>query len=114
MGHDNVWVLDGGLPLGKRNLPVENPKRTYQVGNFESKIQTRSETTEQILANIDSSSFDRCTFSDRFSGETKNQEPDYTADIFLVQLIFRTQFISDDFYQRRIVLKYYHATKQLL
>jgi 3-mercaptopyruvate sulfurtransferase SseA len=38
MGHD-VWVLDGGLPAWARNLPVEKPKRTYQVGNFESKFK---------------------------------------------------------------------------
>jgi hypothetical protein len=24
---------------GKRKLPVKNPKRTYQVGNFESKFK---------------------------------------------------------------------------
>jgi 3-mercaptopyruvate sulfurtransferase SseA len=52
MGHD-VWVLDGGLPAW-RNLPVEKPKRTYQVGNFESKFKPEGKTTEQILANIDS------------------------------------------------------------
>jgi hypothetical protein len=26
MGHDNVWVLDGGLPLGKRKS-VEKPEK---------------------------------------------------------------------------------------
>jgi 3-mercaptopyruvate sulfurtransferase SseA len=40
MGHDNVWVLDGGLPFGQKKIfRLKNPKRTYQVGNFESKFK---------------------------------------------------------------------------
>lgn len=55
MGHENVWVLDGGLPEGaKHSYTVEKTeKRTYSLGNFESNFKPKLfKTKEQILENI--------------------------------------------------------------
>jgi len=76
MGHENVWVLDGGLPAWiKAHLPVEEPKkRTYTTGNFESNFNPNLvKTKEQILENIDLNEaiLIDARSSDRFLGETK-------------------------------------------
>lgn len=76
MGHENVWVLDGGLPAWIReNLPVEkSEKRTYETGNFESKFNPDLvKTKEQILENINKKEavLIDARSSDRFLGETK-------------------------------------------
>ena len=76
MGHENVWVLDGGLPAyAKENLPLEKfEKRTYTIGDFESKLKPEMvKTTTQILSNIDSKEavLIDARSSDRFLGETK-------------------------------------------
>lgn len=55
MGHENVWVLDGGLPAWvKEDYPVEKPKNsTYSAGNFEAKFNPELvKSKEQILENI--------------------------------------------------------------
>jgi hypothetical protein len=42
----------------KENFQLKNPKRTYQVGNFESKFKPEMvKPQQQILANIDSKQF---------------------------------------------------------
>ncbi|WP_367751838.1 sulfurtransferase [Flavobacterium sp. WC2430] len=76
MGHEAVWVLDGGLPAyAKENLPVEKSvKREYPLGNFESNFNPDLvKTKEQILENIDSKEavLIDARSSDRFLGETK-------------------------------------------
>jgi thiosulfate/3-mercaptopyruvate sulfurtransferase len=76
MGHENVWVLDGGLPAwAKENLPVEEPKKSeYPLGNFESKFKPEMvKTKEQILENIHNKEavLIDARSSDRFSGETE-------------------------------------------
>lgn len=76
MGHENVWVLDGGLPAwAKENLPVEKiEKREYPLGDFESQFNPDLvKTKEQILENIKSEEavLIDARSSDRFLGETK-------------------------------------------
>lgn len=76
MGHESVWVLDGGLPAyAKENLPVEAiENRSYTTGNFESNFNSNLvKTKEQILANIVTKEavLIDARSSDRFLGETK-------------------------------------------
>lgn len=76
MGHENVWVLDGGLPAwAKADLPVEKPfTRTYERGNFESIFNpSMVKNTAQILVNITSQEalLIDARSSDRFLGETE-------------------------------------------
>jgi thiosulfate/3-mercaptopyruvate sulfurtransferase len=55
MGHENVWVLDGGLPEWVKNdYPVEKlENRTFTHGDFEAKFKPELvKTKEQILENI--------------------------------------------------------------
>ena len=55
MGHENVWVLDGGLPAWvEANLPVEkNETKTYPKGDFKSYFNpTMLKNTADVLANI--------------------------------------------------------------
>lgn len=55
MGHENVWVLDGGLPAWvQANLPVEkNETKTYPKGDFKSYFNpTMLKNTADVLANI--------------------------------------------------------------
>jgi thiosulfate/3-mercaptopyruvate sulfurtransferase len=76
MGHDNVWVLDGGLPAWvKENLAVEKTKKSeYSLGDFESKFRPEMvKTKEQVLSNIqtkDAVLIDARS-TDRYSGETE-------------------------------------------
>jgi hypothetical protein len=56
MGHDNVWVLDGGLPWARKS--VEKPeKERIKLGISNLNSNQKGKTTEQILANIDSKQF---------------------------------------------------------
>lgn len=76
MGHENVWVLDGGLPAwAKANLPVEKAtQETHKSGDFKSNFNpTMVKYTAEILANIDSgkSVLVDARSSDRFLGETE-------------------------------------------
>lgn len=76
MGHENVWILDGGLPAwAKENLPVQKiEKREYTLGNFESQFNPEMVMDkEQILSNINSKEavLIDARSNDRFSGETK-------------------------------------------
>ncbi|NRT12841.1 sulfurtransferase [Flavobacterium sp. 14A] len=78
MGHEDVWVLDGGLPAyAKENLPLETSEnRVYEKGNFESKFKPNFfKTKEQILENIQTkeATVIDARSNDRFLGET--QEP---------------------------------------
>jgi thiosulfate/3-mercaptopyruvate sulfurtransferase len=55
MGHENVWVLDGGLPAwAKANHPIEkNDIKTYAKGDFKSNFNPAKVTnTADVLANI--------------------------------------------------------------
>jgi len=55
MGHQNVYVLNGGLPEWiKEGYPTENQHPvTYSKGNFEAKLQPELiKNKEQILENI--------------------------------------------------------------
>lgn len=75
MGHENVWVLDGGLPeWAKHGYAVEKPeKRTYPLGNFVSKFKPELfKTKEQILQNIATKEalLIDARSEDRFLGET--------------------------------------------
>lgn len=76
MGHENVWVLDGGLPAWvKANLPVEKPmEKIYQKGNFISNFNPKMVTyTKEILKNIESKEavLIDARSNDRFLGETE-------------------------------------------
>ncbi len=76
MGHDNVWVLDGGLPEWvKHGFPVEKTqKRDYALGNFISKFKPEMfKTKEQILENIETKEavLIDARSEDRFLGETE-------------------------------------------
>lgn len=76
MGHESVWVLDGGLPAyAKENLPVETIEhRAYETGNFESNFNPDLvKTKEQILENIELNEavLIDARSSDRFLGDTK-------------------------------------------
>ncbi|WP_070786695.1 sulfurtransferase [Flavobacterium crassostreae] len=76
MGHQNVWVLNGGLPAWtKENLPVEKiVKNDYEIGDFESNFNSEMvKSKEQILNNIDSKTalLIDARSSDRFYGETE-------------------------------------------
>lgn len=75
MGHENVWVLDGGLPAwAKANLPVEKPKtEIYEKGNFKSNFNPKMvKFTAEILKNIDTKEalLIDARSKDRFLGET--------------------------------------------
>jgi thiosulfate/3-mercaptopyruvate sulfurtransferase len=55
MGHQNIAVLDGGLPEWiKQGYPTEKPKETsYPMGDFEAILQPQCiKNKEQILENI--------------------------------------------------------------
>lgn len=76
MGHENVWVLDGGLPeWAKHGYAVEKPeKRAYPLGNFVSKFKPELfKTKEQILENIATKEavLIDARSQDRFLGETE-------------------------------------------
>jgi thiosulfate/3-mercaptopyruvate sulfurtransferase len=76
MGHESVYVLDGGLPeWAKQGYAVEKPeKRAYTVGDFESKFKPELvKTKEQILENIASKEavLIDARSEDRFLGETE-------------------------------------------
>lgn len=76
MGHENVWVLDGGLPAWlKENYSTEKRQaQSYTPGNFESKFQPQLvKTKEQILENIQSKKglLVDARSTDRFHGETE-------------------------------------------
>lgn len=75
MGHENVWVLDGGLPAwAKADLPVEKTKdEIYQSGNFKSNFNPKMvKFTAEILRNIDTKEavLIDARSKDRFLGET--------------------------------------------
>lgn len=75
MGHEEVSVLDGGLPEWLRQgYEVEKPeKRPYPLGNFVSKFKPELfKTKEQILENIttNESVLIDARSQDRFLGET--------------------------------------------
>jgi thiosulfate/3-mercaptopyruvate sulfurtransferase len=76
MGHENVWVLNGGLPeWAKLGYGVEKfEKRAYNMGNFESKFNPEMvKNKEQILENIATKEavLIDARSEDRFLGETK-------------------------------------------
>lgn len=76
MGHEKVWVLDGGLPAWlNENYPTENRQEpSYPKGNFEAHSQPQLvKTKEQLLENIQSkkSLVLDARSTDRFQGETK-------------------------------------------
>jgi thiosulfate/3-mercaptopyruvate sulfurtransferase len=76
MSHENVWVLDGGLPQWtKQGYEVEKPeKRAYAVGDFASKFKPELfKTKEQILENITTKEavLIDARSQDRFLGETE-------------------------------------------
>ncbi|WP_339658162.1 sulfurtransferase [Flavobacterium frigidarium] len=76
MGHENVWVLDGGLPAyAKENLPLEpTGKRVYAKGNFEAHFNPETvKTKEQVLENIQTKEaiLIDARSNDRFTGETE-------------------------------------------
>jgi thiosulfate/3-mercaptopyruvate sulfurtransferase len=55
MGHENVWVLDGGLPAWvKANLPIEkNEIKIYPKGDFKSNFNPALfKNTAAVVANI--------------------------------------------------------------
>ncbi|MBX9887308.1 MAG: sulfurtransferase [Flavobacteriaceae bacterium] len=57
MGHENVWVLDGGLPAWvKADFPIEKiSPNTFTPGNFESNFNpSMVKNTADVLANIKS------------------------------------------------------------
>ncbi len=76
MGHENVWVLDGGLPEWiKENLPTEVvSENNYTEGNFEANFNAEMfKNKEQILENISSKKavVIDARSSDRFHAETE-------------------------------------------
>ena len=76
MGHEKVWVLDGGLPEWiKKGYPTEKrQQQSYPEGDFEASFQPQLvRTKEQILENIHSKKglLVDARSSDRFHGETE-------------------------------------------
>ena len=76
MGHENVWVLDGGLPAWiKEDLPTEKiSAKSYSEGNFEANFKPEMfKNKEQILENINSKEavVIDARSSDRFNAETE-------------------------------------------
>lgn len=76
MGHEKVWVLDGGLPEWiKANLPTEIiTTQPYSEGNFEANFNPEMfKNKEQILENINSKKavVIDARSSDRFHAETE-------------------------------------------
>jgi thiosulfate/3-mercaptopyruvate sulfurtransferase len=75
MGHQNVWVLNGGLPAWqKEKYLIEKIKtKAYEIGDFRSNFDSKSvKTTREILANIDSktAALIDARSTDRFFGES--------------------------------------------
>ena len=76
MGHENVWVLDGGLPeWAKHGYALEKPEKlTHISGNFISKFKPEMfKTKEQISENIATKEavLIDARSQDRFLGETE-------------------------------------------
>lgn len=76
MGHEKVWVLDGGLPEWiKENLPTEiTSTRSYTEGNFEANFNPEMfKNKKQILENIRSKNaiVIDARSSDRFHAQTE-------------------------------------------
>lgn len=76
MGHENVWVLDGGLPAWiEEKLPTEKvTQKSYSEGNFEAHFKPEMfKNKEQILENISSKKavVVDARSSDRFNAETE-------------------------------------------
>jgi thiosulfate/3-mercaptopyruvate sulfurtransferase len=76
MGHEKVWVLDGGLPAWiNEGYPIEKIKeQEYPEGNFEAHFHPEMfKTKEQILENIKSKEavLVDARSTDRFHGETE-------------------------------------------
>jgi len=76
MGHENVYILNGGLPdwITKEYETEEKQNRTYSIGNFKA-LQDRNaiKNWKQVLENLNSKEFTvlDARSSDRFKGETK-------------------------------------------
>ena len=76
MGHEKVWVLDGGLPAWiKEGYPTEKrQEQSYEKGNFTANFQPQLfKTKEQILENIQSEEalLVDARSADRFLAETE-------------------------------------------
>ncbi|HJR99552.1 MAG TPA: sulfurtransferase [Flavobacterium sp.] len=76
MGHENVWVLDGGLPAWiKEELPTEIvSSSSYPKGDFEAQFNPEMfKNKEQVLENINSKKavVVDARSTDRFNAETE-------------------------------------------
>jgi thiosulfate/3-mercaptopyruvate sulfurtransferase len=76
MGHEQVWVLDGGLPAWiKEGYPTEKRKeQSYKKGTFTAKFQPQLfKSKEQVLENIQSKEavLVDARSTDRFHAETE-------------------------------------------
>lgn len=76
MGHEKVWVLDGGLPAWiKEGYPTEKRQQALDLnGNFTANFQPQLfKTKQQILENIQSKEalLVDARSTDRFHGETE-------------------------------------------
>lgn len=76
MGHENVWVLDGGLPAWiKEGFPTEIVStQSYTEGNFEANFNPEMfKNKEQLLENINSKEaiVIDARSTDRFNAETE-------------------------------------------
>ncbi|KDN56143.1 sulfurtransferase [Flavobacterium seoulense] len=76
MGHEKVWVLDGGFPAWvEENLPTENiKKQSYPEGDFQAHFNSEMFKNKQhILENIHSkeATVIDARSSDRFHAETE-------------------------------------------
>ncbi|MFL9832084.1 sulfurtransferase [Flavobacterium sp. ST-87] len=76
MGHENVWVLDGGFPAWTQaKLPTEKVvEKSYQKGNFEARFNPEMfKNKTQLLENISSKEavVIDARSSDRFHAETE-------------------------------------------
>jgi thiosulfate/3-mercaptopyruvate sulfurtransferase len=92
MGHENVWVLDGGLPAWVKPIsPIEKlVPIPLHLAISESISILYGQNTADVLANIKSKTavIIDARSNDRFLGLTQSQELGCVADIFLVQLTF--------------------------
>ncbi|MES2238648.1 MAG: sulfurtransferase [Bacteroidota bacterium] len=81
MGHENVWVLDGGMPAWiKEDLPTEIVTiQSYSKGDFEANFNPEMfKNKEQLLENISSKKavVIDARSSDRFHAETEEPRED--------------------------------------
>ncbi|MEJ1223436.1 sulfurtransferase [Sediminicola sp. 1XM1-17] len=82
MGHDNVAVLDGGLPKWiKEDLPLEpDQDSNYTKGSFMAKFRPqRVKNATDILRNIDKK--EALIIDARSSGRFRGTEPEPRADL---------------------------------